>query len=97
MKLPALTKPCKDCPFRTDCLKGWLGKARAKEIAEADSFTCHKTQDPDRLQCAGHMLLLQESNAFYKLAELLKAPLPLSDREIVFETKQDFIKHHSRL
>lgn len=25
MRLPAMTKPCKDCPFRTDCLKGWFG------------------------------------------------------------------------
>lgn len=47
-----MTKPCKNCPFRTDSLKGWLGKNRAKEIAFAiiqqqGTFPCHKTVDYD--------------------------------------------------
>lgn len=45
-----MTKPCKNCPFRTDSLKGWLGKGRAAEIAFAivqqqGTFPCHKTVD----------------------------------------------------
>lgn len=44
-----LTRPCKLCPFRTDCLKGWLGRERAEEITEAllndQSFACHETVD----------------------------------------------------
>jgi hypothetical protein len=45
-----LKKPCKSCPFRTNSLKGWLGKSRAKEIADAlykkdQTFSCHKTVD----------------------------------------------------
>lgn len=94
-KLPALTKPCKGCPFRIDCLKGWLGKARAEEISEAESFTCHKTEEPNRLQCAGHMLLLEEENGFVKLARRLQHPLVLTGRKTVFKTKEDFIKHHT--
>ena len=36
------------CPFRTDCVKGWLGERRAQEIADSittlqQSFPCHKT------------------------------------------------------
>lgn len=42
MKIPCVKKPCKDCPFREDSMEGWLGKARAKEIAEAQSFVCHR-------------------------------------------------------
>ena len=96
MRLPAMTKPCKDCPFRTDCLKGWLEKDRAKEISEDESFTCHKTQEP-RLQCTGHMILLEDANAFFRLAKALKMPLPLTGRGLIFKNKQEFIKHHSRL
>lgn len=41
-----LTKPCTDCPFRIDCLEGWLGVDRAEEIinsliARQQTFTCH--------------------------------------------------------
>jgi hypothetical protein len=43
-----LLKPCADCPFRRDTQKGWLGKPRAEEIADAllrddKTFACHKT------------------------------------------------------
>lgn len=70
-----LTKPCKDCPFRTDCLKGWLGEDRAAEIAESitdlqQSFPCHKTTTADNegervrtdaeQHCAGALILLEK-------------------------------------
>lgn len=43
-----MTKPCENCPFRTDCLEEWLGETRATEIFESlsvrdESFPCHKT------------------------------------------------------
>lgn len=43
-----LKKPCADCPFRKDSLKGWLGEERAQDIADAvtendQTFACHKT------------------------------------------------------
>ncbi len=45
-----LKRPCKECPFRTDC-GGYLSKSRAKEIGEAlvhggKTFACHKTTVP---------------------------------------------------
>lgn len=45
-----LKKPCDMCPFRTDCLRSWLGERRSREIAESiadhqQSFPCHKTID----------------------------------------------------
>lgn len=68
-----LKKPCKHCPFRTDCRKGWLGESRADEIADSlerqQSFPCHETtefyedgeavQTPEEEHCAGAMILLQ--------------------------------------
>lgn len=41
-----LIRPCKHCPFRTDCLEGWLGEERAEEIAASlkrAEFPCHET------------------------------------------------------
>lgn len=73
-----MTKPCEHCPFRTDCLKGWLGEARAEEIAESITdlqqvFPCHKTTGEeddegnhvphaDEQHCAGAMILLEKLN-----------------------------------
>ena len=47
-----LTKPCGNCPFRYDSLKGWLGEERAEEISTALidqdlTFSCHKTNSSD--------------------------------------------------
>ncbi len=96
-KLPCMTSPCKDCPCRKDTLRGWLGKKRAIEIVDSDSFVCHKTTQDDilkRKQCAGHMLLMQRENSFYALAKALDIPLGLTGEELIFASKQDFIDHH---
>ena len=63
---PIMTKPCQYCPFRKNG-PGFLGKDRAKEIAESigklgESFPCHKTidytdPDPD----TGHGLVTEDS------------------------------------
>lgn len=91
--MPHKRHPCKDCPFRKDSLKGWLGKERAEEIAESTSFTCHKTEK--QLQCAGHMIVSSENSDYVKLAHRLDIPTGLSGHEKVFETKQQFIEHHT--
>ncbi len=87
--LPHKEAPCKDCPFRIDCMKGWLD--RMPEILEGDTFVCHKNND---LQCAGHMLIKGRANAFVKLAGRLRIDLPLKGRHLVFETEQECIAHH---
>lgn len=43
-----LVRPCPKCPFRNDCLPGWLGEARAAEIVHSilfgdKTFACHET------------------------------------------------------
>lgn len=90
-KLPHIKKPCRDCPFRKDTLKGWLGEKRMTEILAADSFVCHKKTD---MQCAGHMLINGEANAFVLLANRLRIPLDLTGGEQVFESQADCIEHH---
>lgn len=87
-----MKKPCRDCPFRKDCLKGWLGKERMEEILNHDSFVCHKKND---LQCAGHILINEDDNLFYRLAKKLNIKLELSGSQLVFENKKDCIDHHS--
>ena len=92
-KLPHIKKPCRDCPFRKDTLQGWLGKDRATEILGADSFVCHKKTD---MQCAGHMLINGNANAFVRVADRLRISLDLSGREEVFESQEACIEHHTR-
>ncbi len=89
--LPNVKKPCAQCPFRKDTLKGWLGGERMSEILAQDSFVCHKKQ---YLQCAGHMLINGNDNGFVRLANRLGIELELSGKEMVFETLEDCVSHH---
>lgn len=96
MKLPAITKPCKECPFTKTCSKGWLGEKRVIEILDSESFTCHKTNEHNggRKQCAGFMIIKEGNSAFEKLAKALKHELILTGKELVFDSEQDMIEHH---
>ena len=81
-----LRKPCGNCPFRTDRphQKGWLGKDRARGIAEQQgTFPCHKTtsatlgdrHNPSKeQQCAGMLIMLEHMgrpNQIMRIAERL--------------------------
>jgi len=92
IKLPHLKKPCKDCPFRKDSLKGWLGKVRITEILNQESFVCHKDTS---LQCAGHMLIRGKGNAFLRTARNMGIDLHIRGRDLVFKTIKACIRHHS--
>lgn len=89
-------RPCGNCPFRTDCPRGWLGRDRMTEIIESESFTCHKTGwDGVRTkQCAGHMLLTGMDNAYARMARVLQLDLELTGRELVFKTEEEAMSHH---
>ena len=92
LNLPYVKTPCKDCPFRKDCLKGWLGKERMHQILSQSSFACHKDKT---LQCAGHMIIKNLSNKFVNLAYRLNIPLKLLGIKSIFENYDDCINHHS--
>ena len=89
--LPNVKKPCKDCPFRKDSLKGWLGRDRITEIINQGSFVCHKKQ---HLQCAGHMIINGENNKFVNLANVMNINTNLSGKNLVFSSKTECINHH---
>ena len=89
--LPHVKKPCRDCPFKKDALKGWLGRERITEILESDRFVCHKKR---HLQCAGHMIISGMDNQFVRLATALGISLELTGHELIFNTKQECIDHH---
>nr|AKN37039.1 hypothetical protein [Vibrio cyclitrophicus]AKN38252.1 hypothetical protein [Vibrio splendidus] len=70
-----------------------------EEILGQDSFACHKTLNgkrDKRKQCAGHVLIKREDNAFYQLAIRtgLEEQLDLIGEELVFAGEQDLIEHH---
>jgi hypothetical protein len=90
-KLPYQKKPCKNCPFTKNCMKGWLGEERIKDILSADSFVCHKKTD---LQCAGHMIINGDNNLFVRLAKVMKIELGLMGKDMIFESREKCIKHH---
>lgn len=92
MKIPCVKKPCKDCPYRKDSLKGWLGKERMTELLSTDSFVCHKNT---ALQCAGHMLIKGDANIFVRTAKAQKIELSIKGRDLVFDTEQQCIDHHA--
>ena len=56
-----MTKPCDNCPFRTD-VKPYLRPERAEEIVESlyaqQSFPCHKTTKSDEDGLAARALLV---------------------------------------
>jgi len=65
-----MTKPCKDCPFRTD-VTPYLTPARAEEICDAITrqqmtFSCHETtgiKRPNKGEeehCAGALIMLEK-------------------------------------
>lgn len=105
-----LKRPCSLCPFRTDCLPGWLGSERAEEIAESittldQNFHCHETTGAKgprakTLQhCAGALIMLEHMespNQMMRIAERLG----VYDRRAlhmdapVFTDADEFIKHH---
>ncbi len=94
MNLPNAKKPCDGkikCPFRTDCLSGWIGEERIKEIIDGESFVCHKNHN---LQCAGHLILKKEKNVFYQMAKRMGVNLNLKGFGLVFKTEQECINHH---
>lgn len=93
-----MKSPCAQCPFRKDCLEGWLGRDRMTEITQSESFVCHKTTKgaiSERKQCAGHMILMDYDNEFVRVADAFKVNLGLQNKELVFDSPEDCINHHT--
>lgn len=103
-----LTAPCAHCPFRRDCLKGWLGASGAQQIAAAletdnKTFECHKTthkRKGERSMCAGALHVVEKSaaaNALIQIAQRLglwRGPSALKNASATFDTFREFEAHH---
>ena len=102
--------PCKDCPFRVDCNKGWLGEARIKDIVQTTvfgdlPFLCHKTSDLSESRqrfCAGKLILESRVNPLGNLhtrlgmgLKLIPAYNELKNQGAIFKKAEDAIMHHS--
>ncbi len=103
------TAPCKNCPFRSDCTKGWLGTERMQSIVDNTifgnrPFVCHETSslpDPKQQFCAGKLILESRVNAGGNLHTRLGMDLgfipnysDLKNQDIIFKTPQEAIEHH---
>lgn len=102
-----LKSPCDECPFRRTCREGWLGEARATQIAQSlrdgHTFICHKTgrerNVDDAQMCAGATLTMRRDGTLSRalhLAFLLRLfdPNQMNDEAPVFDSFDAFIKHH---
>ena len=91
VEIPCRKKPCPNCPFRRDAMRGWLGAERMAQILDQARFVCHKDNG---LQCAGHMLIKGEANDFVRLAGRLRIDLKLRGRALVFDSERACVEHH---
>lgn len=101
-----LSKPCAECPFRTD-IKSYLRPKRAEEICESlmngHSFPCHKTTDYDCLdqsQCAGAEIYLAKqgmSTQMSRIAERLGFTVATLDMDApVFGSMSEMIEAQTK-
>ena len=101
-----LTKPCNECPFRKDSLKGWLGGETAQStfdmVKSETDFACHKTRSKkptEMSRCRGFLLFTRKIAKIPKYnTELHKAVMAIdyktaSESDIL--SLPDFIKHHT--
>lgn len=88
-----ITKPCSDCPFARTSLNGWLGESTPQEylqLAHSDCrIDCHTLKGP---QCAGAAIYRTNVAKSPRDPEVLRLP---ADRERVFATPVQFLKHHN--
>ena len=86
------TKPCHDCPWSRDALRGWLGGGSVEEwldTARSDApVPCHTIKNQ---QCAGIAIFRRNTCKLVVPPALL---LP-ADREAVFASPGQFQDHHT--
>ena len=100
-----LHKPCATCPFRTDCLPGWLGHKRANEVAEGlnggNTFQCHCTLGAAPQPCAGALIVLRADQGGFSGALSVACAMGWLDYNAldaeapVFASLEAFIEHHA--
>lgn len=86
------TKPCSDCPWRRDSVRGWLGPATAEEwiaVAHSDQrVDCHVLVGA---QCVGSAIFRANVCKISRDRAVIRAK---QDTRTVFAAAQAFIEHH---
>lgn len=102
-----LKKPCAECPFKKDSIKGWLGGETAKSTFEMVThecdFACHMTRhkkQEEMSRCRGFLMFSRKIGKMPKynipLANALKE-IPFKEameNESILELKE-FFTHHT--
>ncbi len=94
-------KPCHECPFRKNSLKGWLGGFTAEETyaaarSEAE-FDCHLTrgEEQERKHCAGRLLHAKKTCKSFRNKELEQAKTEvIKNNSLDTILGFDFLEHH---
>jgi hypothetical protein len=97
-----MKKPCKECPFRKDSFKGYLGGFTVEEtlaVANSDqSFICHLERENknDKSECAGRLLYAT------KTCKQFRNPLLEEERKHLGRYTEDilgfdFKEHHKQI
>ena len=93
------TSPCHDCPWRRKSGPGWLGSDNTPEdwtrLAHGEAFIeCHgiaESETSEAFQCAGVAIFRANVAKSCRRNDVLRLP---ADRERVFSSSLEFIKHH---
>ena len=88
-----LTKPCSDCPWARDAVRGWLGPGTVDQWLAAahgeDKIECHVHPN---VQCAGLSIFRANVHKVpYREPDVLILP---ADRKLVFAWDDEFRAHH---
>lgn len=93
-------RPCGQCPFRKDSVKGYLGGFTIEETLEVAKsehpFDCHKTRGTDNTkECSGRLLFATKTCKSFKNAELEKLRLETKESNSTDNILGfDFRQHH---
>ena len=102
------TKPCGDCPFRKEAMRGWLGVWEAEDILnQAHSevgLPCHSSYDNEKVTVAqalktAHVCVgsLQNANNSFKLFvnPTLRKFAEMVGKNPAVMNAWEFLKHHT--
>jgi len=103
MSYDDLKQPCNQCPFRVNCIPGWLGPWSPEALLESlvhEPFPCHLTvtlTEKEYKGCAGAGLF------FNNILEISRHPDTSKHQKVldkssddIFTSKQRFLAHHKK-
>ena len=105
-----IRKPCNDCPFRRQAMRGWLGPYGPDEVLDLiryEPFPCHQTIHGDDVPfddealrgCAGAAIYLNNTCEMSRCGDTLQHQRDLKSSEHsedVFNRPDEFVQHHDR-